>query len=75
MVGYSGTPLAKKLGLKAGSNLALAGAPKDYPRLLEPMPAQARVSTRISSVTDIVHVFATKRKELESILTGCRSKR
>ena len=74
MVGYSRTPLAKKLGLKAGSNLALAGAPEDYPSLIEPMPARVCVSTRISGATDIVHVFTTKRKELESILTGCRSK-
>src|SRR6185295_12659823 len=74
MVGYSGTPLAKKLGLKAGTNLALAGAPEDYASLLEPMPARVRVSARISGATDIVHVFTTKRKELESILKGCRSK-
>lgn len=73
MVGYSGTPLVKKLGLKAGSNLALAGAPADYASLLAPMPARVSVSTRISGATDIVHVFVTKRKELESILTGCRS--
>lgn len=74
MVGYSGTPLVKKLGLKAGSHLALAGAPEDYASLLEPMPARVSVGTRISGATDIVHVFATRRKELESILTSCRSK-
>ena len=34
--GYSGTPLAAKLGIKAGSRLLLDGAPDDVP--LEPLP-------------------------------------
>ena len=31
MAGYSGTPLAKKLGIKPGATLLLEGAPDDYP--------------------------------------------
>ena len=38
MAGYSGTPLANKLGLKAGSALALVGAPEDYASLIAPAP-------------------------------------
>lgn len=30
MAGYSGTPLAKKLGIKEGHRLAFVGEPKDY---------------------------------------------
>ncbi len=30
MAGYSGTPLAKKLGLKPGTKLLAINAPKDY---------------------------------------------
>ena len=30
MAGYSGTPLAKKLGIKPGSTLFLDGAPDDH---------------------------------------------
>ncbi len=74
LVGYSGTPLARKLGLKAGANLVLVGAPENYERLIEPMPAGVRISGRISVATNIVHVFATERKRLETFLTGCRSK-
>jgi hypothetical protein len=74
MAGYSATPLAKKLGLKAGIHLVLAGAPKDYVSLIEPMPAGLRIGTHISATTDIVHVFSTRRKELERFLAGCRSK-
>src|SRR6185503_9066990 len=30
MAGYSGTPLAKKIGIKEGSRVALVNAPKDF---------------------------------------------
>ena len=36
--GYSGTPLAKKLGIKQGSQVLLVGAPDDYESLLAPLP-------------------------------------
>lgn len=36
-VGYSGTPLPAKLGIKPGSRVLLDGAPADLP--LEPLPA------------------------------------
>ena len=74
MAGYSGTPLARKLGLKAGSNVALIGAPKDYADLVAPAPEGMRVGGRVASATDIVHVFATRRPELERFLLGCRAK-
>ena len=74
MVGYSGTPLAKKLGLKPGSNLVLSGAPQEYATLIEPMPAGVSIGARISAATDIVHVFTTRRREFQSFLATCRSK-
>ncbi len=43
MAGYSGTPLARKLGLKPGGRLALVGAPEGFEGLLEPLPEGARV--------------------------------
>jgi len=72
--GYSGTPLARKLGLGAGSNLVLAGAPSDYMDLIAPVPDGLRIGPRISAATDIVHVFSTRRADLERFLLSCRSK-
>ena len=46
--GYSGTPLAKKLGLKAG-RVCLVGAPAGYRKLLEPLPEEVRV---VGSLTE-----------------------
>ena len=74
MTGYSGTPLAKKLGIKEGSRIALVGAPKGYLSLLDPMPGGVRVAERVSSSTDIVHVFSTRRADLLKSLTSYRSK-
>ena len=41
--GYSGTPLPKKLGIKPGARVGLAGAPDGFGALLEPPPDGARV--------------------------------
>ena len=41
--GYSGTPLPRKLGIKPGARVGLAGAPDGFGALLEPLPDGARV--------------------------------
>ena len=74
MAGYSATPLANKLGLKAGSALALVGAPEEYASLISPAPEGLRIGSRVASTTDIVHIFSTRRPELERFLLSCRSK-
>ena len=74
MAGYSGTPLAAKLGLRAGSNLVLAGAPDDYMALIAPAPEGMQVGTHMARTTDIVHLFSTRRVELARFLLSCRSK-
>src|SRR5579859_8298700 len=38
MAGYSGTPLARKLGIKESGNVLAVGAPKGYREMLEPLP-------------------------------------
>jgi hypothetical protein len=58
--GYSGTPLVKKLGVSEGRTLFPVGAPRDYKQLLGPLPAGARVVSRLAPDTDIVHVFTTE---------------
>jgi len=68
MAGYSGTPLAKKLGIKEGSRLFLSGAPKNYVQLVAPLPKGVKLSPRIDSETDIVHVFSTERARLRTAL-------
>lgn len=62
--GYSGAPLVKKLGIKAGSSVFIAGAPEDYLQFLEPLPADVTFPKRLSPAVNIAHLFTTKKAEL-----------
>ena len=42
--GYSGTPLAKKLGIKAGFNMVLINAPEHYFSLFTDLPADLTIN-------------------------------
>ena len=68
MTGYSGTPLARKLGINPGSSVFVDGAPMAYEQLLAPMPEGARVQSAMDSSTDVVHLFSTSRTELAAAL-------
>jgi hypothetical protein len=70
--GYSGTPLSKKLGLKAGAHVCAVGAPANYRKLLAPLPAGVTFGARITPTCDLVHVFTASRTELAKTLATCR---
>lgn len=71
-VGYSGTPLAKKLGLRESSHVLLVGVPENFVYLLEPLPAGVVFESRASSSVDIAHIFVTQREELAKHLAAFR---
>lgn len=71
--GYSGTPLAKKLGIKAGTRLLLRDAPADYARMLEPMPEAVSFAVRAAADVDIAHVFVTRKADLKRHLEALRA--
>jgi hypothetical protein len=62
VAGYSGTPLPKKLGITAGSSVALLGAP---PGLLEGLPEGVAVKRQARGTADVVVAFFTERRQLE----------
>ncbi|MGA9334068.1 MAG: DUF3052 domain-containing protein [Rudaea sp.] len=72
--GYSGTPLAKKLGIKAGSHVLLLNAPTQYLQLVAPLPPHVHFRARPNHEVDIVHVFATRRQDLEKRLAVLRKR-
>lgn len=72
MPGYSGTPLAKKLGIKPGCRIHPLNAPSDYRKLLEPLPNEVRFESDANAATDIVHVFETQRDRLARTLVDRR---
>jgi len=74
MAGYSGTPLAKKLGINAGAKLHTVDAPRDYSQFLAPLPERVQCSRSLGAETDIVHIFATRRAKLSVALRGSLAK-
>jgi hypothetical protein len=74
MAGYSGTPLAKKLGIEEQFKVLVAGAPESYRTLLEPLPTSVQFASKPDASIDIAHVFTTKRSELSAALSDYRKK-
>ncbi len=63
--GYSGTPLPRKLGIKAQARVALIGAPYDFDEVLGELPPGVSVRRRARGTFDVIVVFVQKRSELE----------
>jgi hypothetical protein len=61
---YSGTPLARKLGITDGALVALLDAPESFPALLEPLPAGVELRRRARGPVDVVVLFAASRARL-----------
>ena len=75
MAGYSGTPLWKKLGYKAGVSAYVEGEPGNYISLLT-LPADVVVTwlPRAKSEMEFVHLFATSASQLKSKLESVRKR-
>jgi len=72
--GYSGTSLAKKLGIAGGSRVLPIAAPDDYVDMLEPLPNDVRFEKRSGPGVDLAHVFADRRSELHKHLVALRAR-
>ena len=62
--GYSGTPLAAKLGIRVGSTVAVLDGPPELPGLLAPLPEDVRLRGDLRGRADVVVAFATRRTPL-----------
>ena len=62
MAGYSGTPLAQKLGIKAGQKVATVGRPASYKKLLAPLPDAVSFATKIEPGATFIHLFVRNAK-------------
>jgi hypothetical protein len=57
LAGYAGTPLPKKLGIKAGLAVALLGAPPNFEALLGRLPADVRLRRQARGRADVILLF------------------
>jgi hypothetical protein len=60
--GYSGTPLAAKLGIKTGATVVLLDA---EPGVITELPPDVVVKSRVGGSADVVVFFVTKASKLE----------
>jgi hypothetical protein len=65
MAGYSGTPLAKKLGIAPSMTITVIGAPDDLREWLAPMPPDVKWVTGGKARLDLAIMFVTRRAEVE----------
>ena len=63
MVGYSGTPLCRKLGIKAGDTVALLGEPSGW--IIEGLPEGVVVRSRARRPLDLIVAFFDRRAKVE----------
>lgn len=63
--GYSGTPLAKKLSLKAGQRAWFENMPQSVRREIDPEAAGLDVLAVAEAPIDAAHIFVAERARLE----------
>jgi hypothetical protein len=63
---YSSTPLPKKLGIREGARMYVAGAPEGFGALLAPLPAGVERLGRAGAAMDVVLLFVTEERDLRS---------
>ena len=69
MAGYSGTPLARKLGIKEGSVIAMINAPVDFQDTLGELPENVRIAKSTVRLVDLIVLFADSEKRLRRDFT------
>jgi hypothetical protein len=74
--GYSGTPLAQKLGIGEGDEVAVIGAPGPFEVTLGELPDVASLHTDLADDAryDVILAFVTERAELEAELPRLRAR-
>ena len=71
-IGYSGTPLVKKLGVKPQLQMLTINAPKEYTTWLGDLPEGVKLITKATTPIDAAHLFATDRVVLDVTLSKLR---
>lgn len=69
MAGYSGTPLATKLGIKAGMTVGVLDAPDGFdPAAIDGLPDAVTLRTQARGTLEVIVSFHLRRQHLEARL-------
>ena len=71
--GYSGTPLAKKLGVKEGFKIRLINPPEYYFGLFTDMPENVSIVKYIKTKKNFIHCFVKQAKELHTNIASLKN--
>jgi hypothetical protein len=71
--GYSGTPLARKLGIKPGARVGLIGAPEGFDAALDGLPPGVTFGRTVRGSFDVIVAFCPRRAVLEARLPKLRA--
>lgn len=63
--GYSGTPLAQKLGITEGTTVAVVDDPGHFQRIVAPLPGRIELRSSARGKADIAIFFTKRRSRLE----------
>lgn len=72
--GYSGTPLAKKLGIKDNFHVDLINTPEYYLYLFTDLPANLYFENDKNAKIDLIHFFTKSQEEYKSILPQLKNR-
>jgi CheY-like chemotaxis protein len=65
---YAGTPLPKKLGIRAGFKVGLVGAPPEFANFLDELPSGVTLQAELATPCDLAIWFVRSLAELEQDL-------
>jgi hypothetical protein len=74
VAGYSGAPLSKKLGIRAGSRVAVIDGPDQAEEILGPLPSGARLKRGARGAFDVGILFSSGRSHLARRFAAVRGK-
>lgn len=69
MSGYSGTPLVKKLGIKAEMSILVKNSPMEYSYLVPDLPVNLSFYTKWKKGLNFIHLFSNKKSELFNLIS------
>ncbi|MBI2680175.1 MAG: DUF3052 domain-containing protein [Candidatus Solibacter usitatus] len=72
MDGYSGTPLAKKLGIRAGASVLLLGSPAGFERQIGALPEGVKLGKRAAGKGNLILLFAASQADLSRRFPAAR---
>jgi hypothetical protein len=69
----TGTPLPKKLGIKAGARVAFVEAPEDFQDTLGPLPDGVSLRRQLRGPCDVIVFFTASRAKLQRRIDSLRA--